>query len=136
MMILHCVTNRANKMVITDEKLYFYFIDRSDSTSNAPKKKVKGAFDRAVAFMMRYEFAEQFGYEDCMPCLLRQVINFYNNAMTLKSSGDHNYQADIAQLSAFLKRNRRQISNRKYRILSFALAYAPGLYCRIRGRKS
>ena len=136
MMILHCVTDRAQKIVITDEKLYFYFIDRSDSTSNAPKKKVKGALDRAVAFMMRYEFAEQFGYRDCMPCLLRQVMDFYNNALTLKSPSDDNYQADITQLSGFLKRNRQQAANREYRILGFALAYFPGLYCRIRGKKS
>lgn len=140
MMILHEVTNKAKNIVITDEKLYFYFIDRNDSTSNAEKKKVKGAFDRSVAFMMRYQFAKKNGYTDQCDALLNKVIEFYNNALTLKKMDDHKFDKDIITLSLFLKENGYQYpkSNKsiKRKVLKLILVYMPNFYCRLRGGDS
>lgn len=139
MMILHEVTNKAKNIVITNEKLYFYFIDRNDSTSNSVKKKVKGAFDRAIAFKERYIFAERNGYNEQCDILLNKVIEFYNNALTLKGSKDHKFDLDIKLLSEFLKQHKYKYPkiyrNIKYRILKIFLENIPNFYCRLKGVK-
>lgn len=140
MMILHTVTDRAERVCITSEKLYFYFIDRSDSTSNAPKKKIKGAFDRAMAFKSRYDFAVENGYQSEQNELLQKTMDYFNNGVTLKPYRDHNYDADIDALSNFLKRNKSQwlkmgILGQKNRLLGLFLAYMPSLYCLMKGNK-
>ena len=137
MMILHKVTNKAKNIVITNEKLYFYFIDRNDSTSNAEKKKVKGAFDRAIAFKERYIFAENNGYDEQCDILFNKVIEFYNNAVTLKKPNDHKFDSDIEVLSIFLKQHRYKYPKThrsiKYKILKFLLSNIPNFYCRLKG---
>lgn len=141
MMILHEVSNKARKVCISSQKLYFYYIDRSNSTSNAPTKKVKGAFDRAIAFMIRYEFSERNSYQNCLNTLMQHVLDFYNNAEVLKGrlgEDSGKYRSDEMKLSAFLRknRNRRGVSNVgvKYSILGKCLTYFPKTYSNIRGK--
>ena len=139
MMILHEVTNKAKNIVVTNKKLYFYFIDRDDSTSNAGKKKVKGAFDRAIAFKERYIFARKNGYDGQCDFILNKVLEFYNNALTMKKSNEKRFDSDMKILSTFLKENRykdpRNNRSTKYRFLKLFLEYTPNLYCRMKGDK-
>lgn len=142
MMILHIVTNRAKKVGVSSQKLYFYYIDRGNSTSNSKNKKIKGAFDRAIAFKMRYEFAKNNNYSKCLDNLMIHVLNFYNNAETLKGrmkENYSNYSVDENVLCKFLKDNRAERSinkvGLKYAILGIVLAYAPQYYSKVRGRK-
>ncbi len=139
MMILHEVTNKAKNIVVTNKKLYFYFIDRDDSTSNAGKKKVKGAFDRAIAFKERYIFARKNGYDSQCDFILNKVLEFYNNALTMKKSNEKRFDSDMKILSTFLKENRykdpRNNRSTKYRFLKLFLEYTPNLYCRMKGDK-
>ena len=141
-MILHIVTNRANRIAVISQKLYFYYIDRINSTSNTPGKKVKGAFDRAIAFKRRYEFAIDEKYVQCLKGLMIHVLNFYNNAETLKKKmpdNKSNYSDDENELSTFLKKNKagRTISRigLKHAVLGICLAYFPDKYLKIRGRR-
>lgn len=139
MMILHKITNRAKKIAVIDQKLYFYYIDRNDSTSNDSKKKVKGAFDRAIAFKNRYLFAKEFGYEDCCNKLIKNVMDFYNNALTLKKHTNDLYLDDMKDLSSFLKQELKfQQQNKeigfKYILLGYLLGYSPNMYCRLKGK--
>lgn len=142
MMILHIVTDRAKKVAVLSQKLYFYYIDRGNSTSNSPGKKVKGAFDRAIAFKMRYEFASENKYDSCLNELMVHVLDFFNNAETLKcrmNDKSNRYLSDEDELSKFLKKNRagRTVSKVgvKHAILGTCLANAPVQYSKIRGRK-
>ena len=142
MMILHIVTDRAKKVAVSSEKLYFYYIDRSDSTSNTPGKKVKGAFDRAIAFKIRYEFSIKNNYPQCLNKLMIHVLDFYNNAETLKQkecNNKRNYSDDESELSTFLKKNRAGRKIRKiglkHAILGVCLAYCPDKYLKVRGKK-
>ena len=141
MMILHIVTDRAKRIVVSTQKLYFYYIDRSNSTSNAPEKKVKGAFDRAIAFKVRYEFALKQNYIRCLNSLMVHVLDFYNNAETLKQKmrNKNSYSNDQNELSKFLKRNKngRKIKKIgiKHAILGFCLTYWTDLYSKIGGRR-
>lgn len=142
MMILHIVTDRAKKVAVSSEKLYSYYIDRSNSTSNSKDKKVKGAFDRAIAFKTRYGFAMENNYSKCQTRLMIHVLNFFNNAETLKYKMKDNgckYLTDENDLREFLKINRvgRSIGKvgLKHAILGTILAYAPDYYSKIRGRK-
>ena len=142
MMILHKVTDRAENVAVSSEKLYFYYIDRGNSTSNSKDKKVKGAFDRAIAFKARYGFAMENNYSKCQTRLMIHVLDFFNNAETLKYKMKDNgskYLADENELREFLKTNRtgRSIGKVgfKHAILGTILAYAPDCYSKIRGRK-
>ena len=137
MMILHKVIHKAKKIAIVNKKLYFYFIDRNDSTSNNPYKKAKGAFDRSIAFKERFTFARKNGYDECCMSLLSQTLNYYNNALVLKKSSDQSFDSDIMALSQFIRKeicwNNNFKFSVKYKILSFLLAYFPKKYCKIRG---
>lgn len=137
MMILHEVTHRAKKIVVTNERLYFYFIDRADSTSNLPAKKAKGAFDRAVAFMIKYQFARRIGCEDILPQLIDKTIHFCNNGLVLKSPQSKDFDGDIAMLREFLKAERKTVQrlDLKSKILSGLIVYLPRIYCAIRNKK-
>lgn len=139
MMILHKITNKAKRIAVINKKLYFYYIDRNDSTSNDSKKKVKGAFDRAIAFKNRYLFAKEQGYEDCCNKLMKNVMDFYNNALTLKKYMDDLYLEDMKELSLFLKQELKfQQKNKetgfKYILLGYLLGYSPNLYCKLKGK--
>lgn len=142
MMILHIVTDRAQKVAVLSQKLYFYYIDRGNSTSNSPGKKVKGAFDRAIAFKIRYEFASENRYDSCLNKLMIHVLDFFNNAETLKcrmKDNSRRYLIDENELSKFLKKNRagRAVSKVgiKHAILGICLANAPVQYSKVRGGK-
>lgn len=137
MMILHEVTNRAKTIVSTNEKLYFYYIDRNDSTSNSTSKKIKGAFDRAVAFKIRYDFCCVNGYPNCKLELIKKVIDFYNNALSLKKVDDREYLQDQNELSYFLKCNQNiwKKLGFKYCVLGYSLTYFPNLYCKLKGKR-
>lgn len=136
MMILHIVTDRAAKIAVTTEKLYFYYQDRSNNTSNTPKNKVKGAFDRAIAFKIRCEFAADSVYQNCIPTLAIKLIDFYNNALVLMKETSTSFENDIRLLSNYLKRNKEIWSVRKigikHHILGFILTYFPNQYNRLR----
>lgn len=106
MMVLHSVTNKASNIVLTSEKLYFYYIDRSNSTSNAKKNKSKGAFDRAIAFKMRYEFAVENGFDSCKAKLMINVLDYFNNGLTLMNKEQRSLERDVEDLSIFLKKHK------------------------------
>ncbi len=142
MMILHRVTDRAKKVAVLSQKLYFYYIDRINSTSNSKDKKVKGAFDRAIAFKIRYEFAVDYNYSKCLNNLMIHTLDYFNNAETLKGKmkeNNNSYSADEKELSRFLKDNKTERSvnkvGLKHAILGFILAYMPNYYSKVRGRK-
>ena len=136
MMILHEVANRASTIAITDEKLYFYFIDRKDSTSNSSEKKIKGALDRAMAFYMRYSFAKEHGYSESCEILAKYVLDYLNNALTMKKVLDNRYREDIKKLSSFIRKEQKNWkSDIKYKVLEIFLGYCPNVYCALKGYK-
>ena len=136
MMILHKVTHKAKKVVVTNEKLYFYFINRKDSTSNSSHKKVKGAFDRAIAFKERYEFALKNNYPRCKEILMIKVLNFFNNAITLRRNNNTEYDMDIAILREFLRHNYNEVNIKtigiKHFFLGICLLCFPKVYSRLK----
>lgn len=140
MMILYRITIKANRIAVTDEVLYFYFASRNDSTSNAVKKKAKGAFDRSFAFCGRYDFSME--QQDLSSALisLKNMITFYNNAIYIKNPDDRSFDKDITFLRCFLKHNmsvlcfKNQLGIKK-RVQAVLLAYVPNLYCFMRGTK-
>ena len=141
MMILHMVTNRARKIGVSSQKLYFYYINRGDNTSNLLSNRVKGAFDRAIAYMIRYEFARENMYENRLNDLMIQVLKFYNYAETLKyriSANKNDFSIDEKDLSCFLQQYKKERTMSKmgfkYSILGIVLAYAPDKYSKFRGK--
>lgn len=138
MMILHIVTNRARRVCVTSEKLYVYYIGRPDSTSNNLKKKVKGAFDRAIAFKIRSEFASN-EYPYLVSKLLCKMLDFFNNGLVLMDKNDRRYNNDINAITLYLKCNRDKLTPNqvglKYYMLCFLLSRFPYLYSSIRSKK-
>jgi glycosyltransferase involved in cell wall biosynthesis len=104
MMILHAVSHRARKVVITEDRLYHYYRIRVDNTSNTPKNYLKGCVDRALAFYGRYEFCLEHGYEDDIKeTVLDHALLFTMFSFSEKGSGDR-LISDIETLLAFLRR--------------------------------
>lgn len=138
MMILHKVINNANKIIIIDEKLYYYFISREDSTSNDFKKKIKGAFDRAIAYSERFNFAKEIDMDFILDQMLLSCIDFTNNGLSLLAFNKKYYYDDIQYLVRFLSENwkliahSKLISNRKklvcFIMCKFPLAYSKFKY--------
>lgn len=132
MMILHEVTHKANKIVTTSQRLYFYYIDRNNSTSNSMNKKCKGALDRSYAFSLRYVFSLKNGYIDCCNELYIKVLDYFNNALVLGDSLTDKHE-DIVYICNFLSSNKKDVVLPfKKNILYYLVTNFPYLYGRIR----
>jgi len=134
MMILHIVTDRAKRIITTNEKLYFYFSDRQNNTSNSATKGCKGSFDRAIAFMIRHNFAIQEKYNECKETTLKKSMDFFNYGVIARKKNDKKYDEDIIELKQFVRSTRAEwmTYNIRYKALGICLAYCLKMYIPVR----
>lgn len=73
--VMHLIFDKANKTVITKEKLYNYFINQNSVTHN-PENNIRNKLDRANSFEARYLYAlEKYKYQS--ERLFNLFIHFY-----------------------------------------------------------
>jgi len=137
MAVLHMVIDKMKTVVMLDEYLYYYFVSRTDNTSNTKSHKTKGKFDRAYAFWKRVEFAKDNGYPDAVEDVLTKAVAFSVMALSKKDALDEKYADDIKMIQHGIRENKKSISasaklDSKKKAASTAIMYAPRLYVHIR----
>ncbi|ETP67656.1 hypothetical protein G159_16280 [Planococcus glaciei CHR43] len=113
MMIFHLVANKANKIVKTNEKLYYYFATRTDNISNNKKGLFKGTMCRALAFSDRYIFSLKL-YPEAKDVLLKKAVRFIIASFCRETKRDtEKYKEEMKQLYEFLRSYRLEIKESK-----------------------
>lgn len=130
MFVLHEIVGNASVVSRTNLALYNYNDIRPDSTSNDVNKKVKGAFDRALAYGKRCEFACKNHIEYLLPKLYSNMVSFFNNGLFLCKDNIRNFDSDITQLRNYTRLyiNHSRKFRFKQRLLCLLLAYCPYVY--------
>lgn len=133
MMILHIVTNRAEKVIFLNEPLYCYNDVRETNISNSKKNIVKNKLDRALAFFGRADFCQEFSYSDAVrKNVISNAILFMVNGFFNDSVFEKRYQDDIETLRKYTKKYSKDIKSadirKDYVIRSNMIRFSPKLY--------
>lgn len=75
MMIFHLLAGRANKLVMTNKQLYYYYNERVDNISNSTELKFDNTMHRAIAFKNRYIYSID-RYPDVQDDILKRTVRF------------------------------------------------------------
>ncbi len=110
MWILHHVSNRAKKVVKTEEQLYIYNDTRENNISNGKKNVVKNKVDRALAFFGRMDFCFQFGYDEAIKAnVINQAVGFMVNAFFNDEIFEERFEQDVETLRKYTKKYKKEI---------------------------
>ena len=110
MWILHHVTNRAKKVVKTDEQLYFYNDTRVNNISNNSKNIEKNRVDRALAFFKRMDFCEQNSYDgNVKATVIIKATSFLISAFSDNQINEPRFHDDAIMLRDYTKKYSKEI---------------------------
>lgn len=110
MWILHQVTNRAKKVVKTDERLYFYNDTRENNISNNTKNIEKNRVDRALAFFKRMDFCELNKYDDSVKAkVISKATSFLISAFSDNQINEPRFHDDAIMLRDYTKKYSKTI---------------------------
>lgn len=123
MRVFHKIANRAENLVETNEKLYYYYENRPDNMSNNPKGMFKGTIGRAMAFYERYMLAET-EYPEVEEELLKKVVRYtIASFCRAENSVDSIYfKEELLTLENFLFNKKKVIKNSASIILGEKIA--------------
>lgn len=108
MLLFHKICDKANKILITNEKLYVYYLSRSDNTSNDKSKLIENAYYRGEAFRDRYLIAEK-SYITISQDVLKKAVSFSLGAYIRMINNKEKYINQIRELDRFFKENKTTI---------------------------
>ena len=136
MMILHRVTHRAERVVVTQEQLYCYNDTRETSISNSRKNAVKNKMDRALAFFGRMDFCETEGYsENVKANVINQAVGFSVNAFFNQSVMEETFAEDVKTVRGYYQKYWREIAQytvrKDYIVRAWLIRMSPKLYLRL-----
>lgn len=110
--VMHEVFFKAERIVHTAEKLYFYYCDNPVNISNHSQNNIRNPYHRGIHFENRFYFSRQY-YPECSSELLKRTINFYKMSYIRMLNSKKEYSGEMNEISAFFKKNTKQISNNK-----------------------
>ena len=80
MFVFHEIVNSCGRIVQTRKRLYCYYLERPDNTSNSIRGKQLGRVSRSRAYMQRYLFAKE-NCEILADACLAMCLKFYLSLM-------------------------------------------------------
>lgn len=133
MWILHKVTDRAERVVATDEQLYLYNDIRENNISNNRKNIVKNKVDRALAFWGRMDFCLQNNYDETVISnVINQALTFMINAFFDSQIFEERFSKDVLTMRHYVKQYKKEIkkycTRKDYRLRSLWICKSPKTY--------
>lgn len=104
------IFKNAEKTVITEKELYYYFLTREGNVSS--NKSTKHAVDCSKAFMHRFDFAKEIGIKN-MDEIERKAVSSTIGAYGLTSVEKDKFDEYRICAKSFLKRNLKTIMRNK-----------------------
>lgn len=140
LLFLPYIIQNITKIIVTNQRYYFYFLSRADSITNAPGYRIKNQIAIAEALRLRYNLAQSY-YEDidesvlkiaveasiCAFCLLgnlKEIENLWENELEM------NYQFVV---SNFLKIKANKSIPIWFKSGSFLMIHYPKFFSKVAG---
>ena len=127
------------KTYMFNSKLYHYYDKNPNNVSNSKRNLYKGAIDRAVMFIDRYNWTkdiERYREDEILEGLLSKIVSFGAGAIGLYKKYNYNKE-DIKLIKSFFAEHRTQISKSKMisknrKIAVNLITFSPFLYYLLR----
>lgn len=76
MMVIHQVTSKADRVILLNDILYYYFENNQTNVSNSNKGNIRGTVDRSVAFWMRTRYCSTGICQSEFDACLSKAVSF------------------------------------------------------------